>query len=803
MRIIVLSKKQQFRKFPVLPTGLLTKVSVVFFAVALLGTAGATAVPAGEPAVGVERLIRFARDVRPILSEACFTCHGPDPAKRQADLRVDTQEGLLGSAVSVVVPGNAKASELYRRITTDNPQDRMPPPVSHLTLTGRQIEIVRQWIDQGALWEPHWSFVAPSCPEMRGASGLDWPRNAIDGFLLERMKQEQLSPSSEADGITLFRRVALDLVGIPPRSEEVDEFLADVSPDAYERQVDRLLASPHYGERMAVCWLDGARYSDTDGYQDDEPRTMWRWREWVIDAFNDNQPFDEFTRDQIAGDLVPNPRPEQILATGFHRNNRTNGEGGSIDEEFRVEYIADRVITLCTVWLGLTMECARCHDHKYDEFTQVDFYRLFAYFNETAEPGVYRRSAPPTIKVPSRSLQQQLNALDRQRDALPKSIPESEVLQKAREELWKGVPETMCLQDGTWRESFVLLRGQYDMQGAVVTAGLPASLRPPKPALPPNRLGLAEWLTDPENPLVARVAINRLWHIQFRQWLVETPEDFGSQGELPTHPELLDWLSMEYVRLGWNTKAIQRRIACSATYRQSSKSSPEMLEQDPTNRFLARCRRERLSAETLRDQTLAVSGLLVTTLGGPSVKPFQPEGLWQDLASGSSSAYRDGYQADQGPGRYRRSLYGFLRRTIPPPGMSLFDAPDREVCVVRRASTNTPLQALAIMNDETYLDAARLLAFRTLSADGFDLETRTRFLFKTVTCRNPRTPELQSLMSGWHEYHASFQAAPDQASLFMQSGAIRLPEDYDPVELASFTVLANVILNLDEVVTRE
>ena len=521
----------------------------------------------------------------------------------------------------------------------------------------------------------------------------------MDYFVLRRLEELGLAPSAAAERSRILRRVTLDLTGLPPTLEELDAFLSDKSPEAYKKVVARLLASPRYGERMAVVWLDLARYADTDGYQDDEPRILWRWRDWLINALNNNLPFDQFTIEQLAGDLIPEVRPDQQLATGFLRNNRVNGEGGSIADEFQVEYTADRIDTVATTWLGLTVTCARCHDYKYDPISQREFYRLYAFFNNASEPGTYRRSASPTIKVPRRGVQRRLDQIDQALRDLDEKSATYVALEKKKQRLIEQAPERMIMRDDQARETFVLGRGQYDNPGETVTPGVPTIMPPLPPEIPANRLALAKWLVDPSHPLTARVTVNRLWQLHFGAGLVRTAEDFGAQGEPPTHPALLDWLATELIRLEWDVKAFQRMIVTSATYRQSSKITPSLLQTDPENRLLARGPRVRLPAEMIRDQALAVSGLLVESIGGPSVKPYQPAGLWDEIAGGATSAYKGGYQQDRGISIYRRSLYTFWRRTIHPPGMEVFDAPSRETCTVRRERTNTPLQALALMND--------------------------------------------------------------------------------------------------------
>jgi hypothetical protein len=600
----------------------------------------------------------------------------------------------------------------------------------------------------------------------------------------------------------LIRRVTLDLTGLPPRPAEVEAVVTDFHPGWYERLVDRLLASPRLGEHLARHWLDLARYADTDGYQDDEPRVMWRWRDWVIEAINHNKPFDEFTIEQLAGDLLPGARAEQILATGFNRNNRTNGEGGSIAEEFRVEYIVDRLDTLATTWMGLTLSCARCHDHKYDPISQREFFRLFAFFNNVPEKGTYRRNSPPLLKVPTRATAAELSEIEREESRLPPGDSRRKSLEARRKKLLAQVPSTMVLSEGPPRETFLLIRGRYDQRGEKVTAGVPRAFPDLAANQPRNRLGLARWLVDRRHPLTSRVAVNRLWQQFFGRGLVETPEDFGVQGSRPSHPLLLDWLAAEFQANGWDVKRLLRVIVCSHTYRQSSRLRSIDRRLDPDNRWLARSPRLRLSAEMIRDQALWVSGLLVEEVGGASVKPYQPAGLWKEIAGGASGAYREGYRADRGSGLYRRSLYTFWRRTIPPPTMATFDAPSRENCTVRRGRTNTPLQALALMNDTIFVEAARQLAVSVADRAGGNRQIERAF--RLVLGRRPRRAELAILVRGFRRSQASFRSRPEAARRLL--ALEKFTPAADPSNVASRAALlaaCHVILNLDEAVTRE
>jgi hypothetical protein len=1054
--------------------------------VLVLLTAGGAAQDAAQTAdsAPLPQSIQFNRDIRPILSENCFTCHGPDQTHRTTKFHFDVEESAkqdLGGGRFAIVPGDSTRSLLVQRVTAQDARRRMPPVSSGKVLSDRQIALLKAWIDQGAKWEKHWSFVPPVRPAVPAVTDAARVRNPIDNFVWRRLEQEGVKPSPDADRATLLRRVTLDLTGKGPTPAELDAFVADKSPNAYERAVDRLLQSPHYGERMALPWLDAARYADTNGYQNDHERYMWRYRDWVIDAFNKNMPFDQFTIEQLAGDLLPSPTLDQKIATAFNRNHRTNAEGGIIPAEFAAEYVVDRVATTSSVFLGVTLGCARCHDHKYDPFTQKEFYQLFAYFNNVPEPGHGRRgNTNPHIKAPTREQQAELKKLEDgiraasarlaklepvaapAESAWLKSLAGGQPVQWAPtgalithqpldgslqgtftpsksaksppEPAWKGNGEfssglmgqaarfdgtsvievgdvayfdpTSKFTIGAWiyptegdgailnrfqdqeggkgyslhlkngkvemyfafrmpdhaiwveteaplelnrwhhvaasyggvndaqhltlfvdgapqkvkvildilnetamvaeplriggmgapgkgfhgliddvriydaelspeevgilsasksltelaastpaqrsaaeaakirraflesaaapasvraafqeltalrdqrarydesittvmvmeemptpRQTRILLRGAYDQPGDLVTPGVPAILPPMPNGLPRNRLGLARWLVDASNPLTARVAVNRFWQMYFGTGIVKTVDDFGSQGELPSHPELLDWLATEFVRTGWNVKALQRTIVTSATYRQMSQATPEMVQRDPENRLLARGARFRLPAEMVRDQVLSMAGLLVESLGGPSVKPYQPEGLWADLLQTSG-----GYEQDHGAKLYRRSLYTFWRRTVPPPAMANFDAPSRESCILQRGFTNSPLQALNLMNDVTFLEASRLLGERMMKEGGITAEGRIAFAFKLATGRRPRATESRVLSESLRYSLERFRSRPGSAEKYLTIGEYPRDVELDVNELAAYTSVASLIMNLDETVTKE
>jgi mono/diheme cytochrome c family protein len=1008
-----------------------------------------------RPAAG-QGAIDFNRDIRPILSDTCFQCHGPDPARRKAKLHFDTEDG----ARPAIVAGEPGASELIRRISSTDPEQRMPPPSSGKALTAPQVALLTRWVEEGAKWQKHWSLIAPVRPALPAVKNAKWSRNPIDHFVLARLEKEGLSPAPAADRVTLLRRVALDLTGLPPEPDEVDAFLADGAANAYEKAVDRLLRSPRYGEHLARHWLDAARYADTNGYQTDGERTMWRWRDWVIDAFNANMRFDRFTIEQIAGDLLPGATLAQKIATGFNRNHRGNSEGGVIPEEYAVEYVVDRVDTTATVWLGLTAGCARCHSHKYDPISQKEFYQLFAYFNNVPEKGkaIKYGNSPPYLKTPTpeqrvrllllasavRASEEQCRALsprldagqaawektaagpaahdwspgrgllarlpaqslsaglertagpggcaavrfdgqhsldagdlgdfgffdkfsvaawvlpaadgsivsrmadtdraegynlaleggkvhvhlvkrwlddairvetvevlepDRwhhvcftydgsrvaagvkvyldgkparlkvnlddlnqsfatseplrvgagggpasrfrgaigdvrlygyplsekdarilacadtiaeildtdpaQRTAAQKDKLRSYYLERHAPEEWReafarrqaaqddyeafdaALPTTMVMEEmPTPRDTHLLIRGEYDKKGAKVTPGVPAALPPLPEGLPNNRLGLACWLVAPDNPLTPRVTANRFWQMLFGAGLVRTVEDFGAQGDWPSHPELLDWLAVEFRDGGWDVKQLLKTIVTSATYRQSSKLTPALRQRDPENRLLTRGPRVRLSAEVIRDQALFAAGLLVEKIGGPSVRPYQPPGLVKELHG------TDDYVQDHGPNLYRRSLYTFWKRTVAPPGLMTFDAANRETCVVRQTRTNTPLQSLNLMNDVTFVEAARVLAERVMRQTA-SADDRLILAFQLVTARSPRPAELEVLRAGLHYHLANYRAHPEKALDLVSAGEYPRDAGLDVAQLAAYTGVANLLLNLDEVITKE
>ena len=1030
--------------------------------------------------------VDFGREVLPVLSDACFHCHGPDENARKAKLRLDTREGVFRTkdGVTVVKPGNLEDSELVTRITSTDPDEQMPPPKANRKLKPEEVDVLKRWVSEGAKWGQHWAFEPVRPVTIPAVKEANWPKNQIDSFVLARLDQEGVAPSPEADRCRLLRRVTLDLTGLPPTPAETAGFLADPSPDAYEKVVDRLLASPQYGERIATDWLDLARYADTHGYQMDRTRAMWPWRDWVINSFNANMPYDQFVTWQIAGDLLPNATKEQRLATAFNRLHNQNEEGGIVEEEYRVAYVVDRVNTFATAFLGLTFECSRCHDHKFDPITQRDYYSLFSFFQNIDEAGQityegFSNIMPvPTLLLTNDEQDRKLNDLRRKtteaenelshrRDAakmafaewllskgsIPKRPPDliaefsfdsiangkvensvdptkpghtqdnpklvagkhgqaveldgengfhfpglghfkrtdaftiglwletasqaprltvlhhskapadagsrgyellledghvafglhyawpgaslkvrtkqaipvnewthvtatydgsscakgihiylngeasdlevirdglyrditysggepdltighrfrdngfkggkvddfqifdraltsleaaqiagrddfdkafnsppdqltasqrdalfayftatvdagckeaAKQLQVVREEqnhLTHSVPDIMVMQELPLpKPAFILKRGAYDMHGDEVHADTPKVLPPFPPNAPHNRLGLAQWLLDSGNPLPARVTVNRFWQMMFGRGLVETSDNFGTQGTPPTHPELLDWLAHDFVTSGWNVKALIRKIALSATYRQSSKTSPELLARDPQNLLLAHGPARRLSAEMLRDQALADSGLLVEKIGGPSVKPYQPPGLWEEIAMGHPH-YDQGHDADL----HRRSIYTFWKRTVPPPAMMTFDAAERNTCIVRRQSTSTPLQALELLNDVQIVEAARLIGQRMIKEGGADLDGQIAWVFRLVTDRQPSAKECGVLHRLYAEQHTLFENDPNSAKKLIAFGEAKSDPALPPADLAASTVLAKTLLNFDEAIMR-
>lgn len=812
--------------------------------------------------------ISFSRDVLPILSDRCFACHGPDKSNRKADLRLDDQKEALASGV--IEPGKPGESELVARIESHAADEVMPPPKFGKPLTSSQIDTLKAWVASGAKWGRHWAWDVPPRPNVPTTAAGAKVRNPIDAFVLARLKAEGLTPRPEATKAELIRRVSLDLTGLPPDAAEVRRFLSDDAPDAYEKLVERLLASPRYGERMAWDWLDAARYADTNGYQGDGERTMWPWRDWVVAAFNEDMPFDRFTVDQIAGDLMPEPSRERILATAFNRNHMINGEGGRIAEENRVEYVFDQTETVGTMWLGLTLTCARCHDHKYDPVSRRDYYRLFAFFDTTpvngaggsgqtapvldmatpaevekqkntaaafeallkvvvakeaklreagmvVKDGKYDTKLPVIIesilrKGPNDRAAQNYEELKKfYGSAEPEYLTQLDELRKlksARDEAASKITRVMVMGEAPQpRETFMLTRGAYDKREDKVSAGLPASFVPVRSESTDagrrmNRRDLAEWLVSPENPLTARVTVNRLWQTFFGAGLVKTTEDFGLQGQLPSHPELLDWLAVEFREPAadsgarpWSVKHIVRTIVTSATYRQSSTAPEELWARDPENRLLARGPRHRLPSWMLRDQSLAVAGMLTPTMGGPSVKPYQPPGIWEEATFGNKA-----YVQDHGEALYRRSLYVFWRRIVGP--TVFFDTPNRQNCSVKTVITNTPLHALVTLNDTTYVEAARVLAQNLSKLPETDDGKRLAEAFRRVVVREPSPNEIEALRTALKRQRGIFAADREAAEKLSKVGEWPGVAGMDVAEHAAWTQVCLMLLNLDEALTK-
>jgi hypothetical protein len=735
--------------------------------------------------------LQFARDIRPILSDSCFKCHGPDAEARQADLRLDQPAVVLEA-------GLLDSGEMLNRLTSDDPDVRMPPPDANRPLRPEQRAALVRWLESGAPWpenDRHWSLVPPPEPALPLVTDKAWPRSGIDHFVLARLERVGLKPTPEAEKATLLRRASFDLTGLPPSLQALDAFLDDESPDAYEKAVDRLLASPRYGEHMALGWLEAARYADTDGFQGDRVRHMWVWRDWVIRAFNDNMPFDQFVVEQMAGDLLPDRNFFTQVATGFNRNHRITSEGGSIPDEWHVEYVADRVETMSTLFLGLTLGCARCHDHKFDPISQKEFYRLFAFFNNVAEAGLGANTgnSPPFIPVPTSW--PNLSELESQY-VKPEPLKIT-VTQTAVPRPQKGGADTvMVMHDlAVPRDTFLLNRGQYDRpdKSETLQPSIPPVLGGWREEWPRNRLGLARWLMDPAHPLTARVTVNRIWQQFFGIGLVKTSEDFGAQGEFPSHPQLLDWLATQIVRSGWDMKEFYKRIVTTATYRQSSRAPLDLQRQDPENRLMARGPRKRLTPYAIRDAALANSGLLVEKIGGPSVKPYMPPGLWK-----ATTEYV--YEQDHGEALYRRSVYTYWRRTVPPPTMMAFNASPREICIVRQGITTTPLQALTLMNNIAFVEAARFLAKRMLTEGGAEPQQRVAFAFRLVTSRRPTPQEMDVLLQTLTSFQSDFFNDPSAAAQLLTVGERPADPALPPAELAAYALLANTILNLDEAI---
>ncbi|WP_109829722.1 PSD1 and planctomycete cytochrome C domain-containing protein [Reichenbachiella versicolor] len=736
----------------------------------------------------VPKVVDYNFHVRPILSDKCFACHGPDKLNQKGGLRLDTPEGAYAALEGhkeayAIVKGSPEKSMAYLRIMTDDSTLMMPPPVSNLKLNEYEKKVIGKWIEQGAEYKPHWAFVKPESPTLPQVDMGEWTNNEIDYFILNKLEGIGLTPNPEADKARLLKRVSFDLTGLPPSLELQEAFINDDSEEAYEKVVDKLLSNKHYGEKMAVHWLDIARYADSHGYQDDGLRTMWPWRDWVIHAFNQNYSFDKFLTWQLAGDLLPEENIEATLATGFNRNHKITQEGGVIDEEYRVEYVTDRTNTLGKAFLGMTFECAKCHDHKYDPISQKNYFETFAFFDKVPEKGLYKIDRnfadPPLMKITSEMIDSLLTFINK----------------KAEEPV-----EVMVMKDKPGiRDTYILGRGVYDAKGEVVTFGTPSAILPfDTMKFDQNRLGLSEWLLSEEHPLTSRVFVNRIWQEFFGKGIVKTTGDFGMQGDLPTHPQLLDWLATDF-KSDWDIKRLIKTIVMSATYKQSSVTDKKKLSIDPENKYYARMSRSRFGAEMIRDMVFASSGLLNPEIGGPSVKPYQPDGLWEAAASGRGMLSI--YDQDHGDALYRRGIYTFIKRTVPPPVMLTFDASSRDQCEVRRVTTSTPLQALIMLNDPTVLEGARVLA-ENLSSEDIADDNKVEKAFKLIVCRSPKPQEKELLISYLKEQKEHFTDHPELAEDFIKVGEYPAKEGRDSVQVAALMQVIHSIYNLEETITR-
>ncbi|HEY9003681.1 MAG TPA: PSD1 and planctomycete cytochrome C domain-containing protein [Mucilaginibacter sp.] len=746
-----------------------------------------------ESSVAAEEIpdvVSYNFNIRPILSDKCFKCHGPDANKRQANLRLDIQESAYAALKDepdkhALVPGDPDASELYRRITTTDSSEMMPSQKSNLKpLTPYEVKLIKKWIKQGAKYEKHWAFVPPKLPQVPEVEDKSWPKNTIDYFVLHKQEQKGFKPNPEADKERLLKRLSFDLNGLPPDVALMDRFLADNSPNAYEKMVDELMARPQYGEKMALHWLDIARYADSHGYQDDNYRTQWPWRDWVIHAYNENLSYKDFITWQLAGDLIPNHTKEQLLATGFNRNHKITEEGGVIDEEYRVNYVTDRTNTFGKALMGVTLECAHCHDHKFDPFSQKEYYQMFSFFNSVKEPGLQSTVGGPETYA--------------KRPMMQISNEDAKGILKFVNKMDTGKLIVSVMGDSeAYRKTYILKRGNYDTHGDEVFPGTPKAILPFNSAYPKNRLGLADWVFDDKNPLTARVYVNQLWEEFFGRGIVKTLGDFGMQGELPSNPELLDWLAVDFKTHGWDMKRMVKQIVMSATYRQSAVVAPDKLKNDPDNILLSRGPRNRLPAEFIRDMVLASSGLLNKTIGGPSVNPYQPPGLWESTTSGRGQLAS--YRQVHGPNLYRRGMYTLIKRTSPPVEMAIFDASNRDQCEVQRLRTNTPLQALEMMNDPTMLESARVLAQKMLQGNS-QPKDKIYTAFRRILCRKPTDKEMSILTSYYQDQLKSMNKK--DAEKLLAVGEYPIPANMDKINLAAMMKVIDTIYNLEEAITK-
>ncbi|WP_235941861.1 PSD1 and planctomycete cytochrome C domain-containing protein, partial [Cyclobacterium roseum] len=736
--------------------------------------------------------ISYNFHVRPLLSDNCYACHGPDENKREAGLRLDLAESAYAALkenpeAHAIVPGKPNASEVIKRLETSDESEMMPPPESNLKLTEEEKGIIRKWIRQGAAYEPHWAFVPPVKAALPEVSNTAWAANQIDHFVLNRLEQRGLQPNEKADKMHLLKRLSIDLTGLPPSLELMQAYRDDESPEATDKIIDRLMESPAFGERMAVLWMDISRYSDSYGYQDDNIRTQWPYRDWVIHAFNNNLPYDQFITWQLAGDLLPNASKEQILATAFNRNHKYTEEGGVIPEEYRVEYNVDKTNTFSKAILGMTVECAQCHDHKYDPISQENYFQMYAFFNNTPEKGyegdvsISKPAKNPIMWIEHEDLEGVLDFVN-------------------HKDTSNIMVSVMADFKDSLRNTYVLDRGVYDQPTTEVSVSTPEAILPfDENKYETNRLGLAKWTFAEENPLTARVFVNLIWQELFGAGIVRTAGDFGMQGDLPTHPQLLDWLAVDFRESGWDIKHLIKTIVSSATYQQSAKVDDRKMEKDPGNFYLARAPRIRMNAEHIRDMVLFSSGLMVQELGGPSVKPYQPEGLWEASTSGRGELAE--YRQDEGNSLYRRGLYTFIKLTSPPPKPIIFDGSNRDVCEVTRNRTNTPLQALAMLNDPLVLEASRVMAGELVGA-GKSAAAAIEEAFARILCRPPGEEELRLLTEYYQEELKRFQKRPEKILHAVRAGDSPLGPNADKPETAALMQVVVAIYNVEEAITK-
>ncbi|WP_409034096.1 PSD1 and planctomycete cytochrome C domain-containing protein [Runella sp.] len=739
--------------------------------------------------------VSYNFDVRPILSDKCLVCHGPDANKREASLRLDIAKSAYKAlaenpSAHALVPGEPELSEVFLRISTSDTNELMPPKSSNLRLSQYEVAVIKKWIKQGAKYEKHWAFVAPKQQVIPKVKANGWPKNEIDYFILAKQEQAGLTPNAEADKERLLRRVSLDLTGLPPSLEMMDAFIADKSDDAYEKVLDQLLKMPQYGERMALPWLDVARYSDSYGYQMDNFRTQWPWRDWVIHAFNKNISYKDFITWQLAGDLMPNATKEQLLATGFNRNHKITEEGAVDEEEYRITYVTDRNDTFGKAMLGVTMECAHCHDHKYDPFSQKEYYQLFSFFNNVNEMRPTYTAIDPSAGKPEAYAKKPMMEIS--------NNDVKNILSFVNKQDTSRLIVSVMGDLETTRKTYILQRGVFDSYGPEVQPGTPNAILAFNSKFPKNRLGLAQWLFDRQNPLTARVFVNRIWQEFFGRGIVKTSGDFGMQGELPTHPALLDWLSVDFMEHNWDIKRLVKQIATSATYRQSVVVSKEKRSADPENIFLSRSPRYRIQAEFVKDMILSSSGLLNKTIGGPSVKPYQPEGLWEGATAGGGGLLSV-YRQDHGQSLYRRGMYTFIKRTVPPPSMSIFDASNRDLCEIHRLKTNTPLQALVMLNDPTVLEASRVLASKLLLEK---TQTKEKLIkaFRLIVSRKPTEKEIEVITGYYAEELRTMKS--QNAEQLLTVGEYPIPPKVDRIMLAVMMRIISTIYNLEEAITK-